>query len=359
MRLIKLFLANIFIMLLCGCGNDLRRAEELYLQSQTATLEASNTLDDPLGEAIGILESHLSRNHDDPAGTLLLWRCYLRAGHPRAQAMHENMRRMPEPMHKILPDEIRREPDAQMRERMVYLLGEIATTQQIKALIKILENDREINVQRAAAEMLARIGDERAVSPLLGRLLAEQSAVRHYACRALASFPLPEVIDALFSCLQNPSEAADVRYQAAQSLAAIGKAAFYGKVDLMQRLERLQQEDGPVHTRLLAAYALAALGQNSGLDLAMTHARSEDVYLRGLAIIVLGHIGDKKALPFLTEALLHGNKVLRLQAAEALGRLGDVKALPSLHKALDDPHDAVRDAARQSINKIKAENSGK
>ncbi|MGH7454153.1 MAG: HEAT repeat domain-containing protein [bacterium] len=45
---------------------------------------------------------------------------------------------------------------------------------------------------------------------------------------------------------------------------------------------------------------------------------------------------------------------MRLQAAEALGRLGDAKALPTLYKALDDPSDAVRDAANQSINRIKA-----
>jgi HEAT repeat protein len=44
-----------------------------------------------------------------------------------------------------------------------------------------------------------------------------------------------------------------------------------------------------------------------------------------------------------------------LQAAEALGRLRDAKALPSLYKALDDPSEAVRAAANQSINKIKSQ----
>jgi HEAT repeat protein len=102
---------------------------------------------------------------------------------------------------------------------------------------------------------------------------------------------------------------------------------------------------------------LAALGRDSGYELAMANANNDDAYLRGLAIITLGYIGNYQALPYLTEALQYGNKALRLQAAEALGRLGDAKALPSLYKALDDPSDAVREAANQSINKIKAQSA--
>lgn len=356
----RVIAALILFLLLNACGGDLRRAEKLYLQAQTVNPEVNNAFADPLGEAIGILESYLSRNHDEPAGTLLLWRCYLRAAHPRAQAMYETMRRMPERMRELLPDEIRREPDKQMRERMVYLLGEIATEQEVAPLIKILEQDQQTGVQRAAAEVLGRIGNADAIPPLLRKLGAEQSAVRYYACRALSSFPQSEVCEALLACLQNTIEAEEVRHQAAQSLATIGRAEFNGQSALLQQLERLlQNQSQPASTRLLAASTLAALGHHSGFDLAMASAHSDDVYLRGLAIITLGYIGDEKALPFLTDALQNGNKALRLHAAEALGRLGDMKALPNLYKALDDTNEAVREAARQSINKIKAQGTHK
>jgi HEAT repeat protein len=210
-------------------------------------------------------------------------------------------------------------------------------------------------VQRAAAEVLARLGNADAIPPLLRKLLAENPAVRYYACRALASFPRPEVTVVLLAHMQDTKEEPDVRHQAAQSLAAIGMTNFSGNAALVEQLEQLlHSSTEPVSTSLLAGSALAVLGNHAGFDLAMRHATSKDVYLQGLAIITLGFIGDKKALPFLAEALQNGNKALRLYAAEALGRIGDVKALPSLYKALDDPNEAVREAARLSINKIRA-----
>jgi HEAT repeat protein len=356
MKAIKFFLVLTVLPLLCACNDDLRKAEELYRRAKNIHRDDAATRADPLGEAIQILEGYLSRNHDDPAGTLLLWRCYLQAGHPRAQAMEENMRRMPKRMSKVFYGEARREPDEEMRARMVYLFGALDTGKEVAPLIKILERDRSINVQRAAAEVLAQRGAGAAIPVLLQKLGAEPPAARSYACRALAPFPQPEVVAAVLARLEDGEEAPDVRHQAAHALALMGQKQFKGKDELLQQLERLlQNHSQPDNTRLLAASALAALGQASGHDLAMIYANAGDPYLRGLAIITLGYIGDNQALPYLTDALLYGNKALRLQAAEALGRLGDAKALPTLYKALDDPSDAVRDAANQSITRIKAQ----
>jgi HEAT repeat protein len=269
--------------------------------------------------------------------------------------MYENMKGMPEVMRRILPSAIRKEKDELMRERMVNLFGDIATEHEVAPLIHILEIDENTKVQQAAAEVLARLGDAAAAPPLLKKLSSAQPTERFYASRVLSSFPRPEVAAALFSHLENPQETPEVRHQAAQSLAAIIRMGFNDDDTFVQQLEQLLQDQAqPLSTKLLAALTLAALGHHSGYDLAMTNARSADTYLRGLAIIILGYIGDKEALPFLTDALQYGNKALRLQAAEALGRLGDAKALPSLYKALDDPSDAVREAAQKSINTIKA-----
>jgi HEAT repeat protein len=155
--------------------------------------------------------------------------------------------------------------------------------------------------------------------------------------------------------LKDFQEIPEVRQQAAQSLAQICRQRFDGKEALLLQLEQFVHDEAcPLLTRLLVASTLAALGQTTGYDLAMAGAASADPFMRGVAIITLGHIGDHQALPYLTDALAYGNKALRLQAAEALGRLGDAKALPSLYKALDDPSEAVRAAANQSIAKIKS-----
>jgi len=355
MKLTRFFLFLAAVFLFGACSADWREAETLYRQAQNLNLKTASALTDPLGEAIEILEGHLARHADDPAATLLLWRCYLQAGHPRAQAMGDNMRKMPEPMRRIFPKEIRREPDERMREQMINLFGEIAVAQDAAALIKILEKDGSTNVQRAAAEVLAQIHATEAIPSLLRKLPTGQPAVRLYACRALSSFPQPQVTTALVSRVVDHRESPEVRQQAAQSLAKICQYEFDGRDNLLRQLRRLLQDDaGAVMTRLLAASALAALGHNAGYDLAMTCATSADPFMRGVAIITLGYIGDHHALPYLTSALEQGNKALRLQAAEALGRLGNARALPSLYKALDDPSEAVRAAANQSIVKIKA-----
>jgi HEAT repeat protein len=354
----KFFFILTTVFFLAACDSELRKAETLYQQSQSLHLKEASTFTDPLGEAIRILESYLARNPDEPRATLLLWRCYLQAGHPRAQALGDNMREIPEAMRRIFPAAIRRELDSIMRERMVCLFGEIATPAEAKALIKILERDNATNVQRAAADVLARINAAAAVQPLLRKLPASQPAVRLYACRALSSFPHPEVTQALVSRLQDFQEVPEVRQQAAQSLAQMCQRQFEGKTILLQQLEQLQRDEAyPLLTRLLVASTLAALGQTTGHDLAMACATSTDPFMRGVAIITLGYIGDHQALPHLTDALANGNKALRLQAAEALGRLGNAKALPSLYKAMDDPSEAVRAAANQAISKIKT--SGK
>lgn len=358
MKLIKFFLPFSALLLLNACSSELQKAGQLYQQSNNIHLEAGSALSDPLGEAIELLEGYLSRNHDEPRATLLLWRCYLKAGHPRAQAMYDNMKQMPEAICKVFASAIRREPDEQMRERMVYLLGELATADEVVPLLQILEQDRSAVVQSAAADVVAKLGAAKAIPSLLHKLGTAQPELRDYACRALSAFPTSEVVEALLYRLRDLDEAPEVRHQAAHSLGRMRHSEFDGKAKLHQQLDALLQDQSqPITTRLLAAYALAALGRETGYALAMANANNGDAYLRGLAIITLGYIGNYQALPYLTEALQYGNKALRLQAAEALGRLGDAKALPSLYKALDDPSDAVREAANQSINKIKAQSA--
>lgn len=355
MKPIKLFLLLAALLACSACEGDLQKAKTLYRQSQTVEIKTTAPLADPLGEAIALLESYLARNPDHGTATLLLWRCYIQTGHPRAQAMSDHILRMPEKMRRIFPREILREADDGRREQMVYLFGKIATRQEAGALIGILEKDRSTNVQRAAAEVLAQINAAAAVPSLLRKLPTTQPAVRLYACRALSSFPQPQVTTALISRLVDNQEAPEVRQQAAQSLAQICQQDFHERdATMLQLRELLENETGPTLTRLLVASTLAALGQTLGYDLAMKCAASADPFMRGVAIITLGYIGDQQALPYLTDALEYGNKALRLQAAEALGRLGQQKALPSLYKALNDPSDAVREAAKAAIAKIKA-----
>lgn len=338
-----------------ACGDsDYDRAEALYNLSRNGQQPAPQEFSEPLSQAIQLLENFLARNHDEPRGTLLLWRCYLRAGHPRARAMHESIVRNAESMRHVLPDEIEKEDDPYMRERMVRLLGEIATVQEVKALTGILTDDPHPLVQQAVAQVLAQLRDERAVKPLLAKAHEGDVVTRAAACRALAVFPRPQVTSTLLTLVVDSTEAAEVRESAAFSLAEIAALQSNVRRDLQPKLEKiLARPVAPFATQLLAALILAILGNDSGYHTAFAHVSSNDVFLRGLAVTTLGYIGSTQTVHLIAAVVGHDNPKLRQQAAEALGNIGDMRGLPSLYRAMDDPVEAVRLAAQKSIDKIR------
>ncbi|MGH7492484.1 MAG: HEAT repeat domain-containing protein [bacterium] len=344
-----------------ACGHsDYDRAEVLYKHSRNGKPPAPQEYSEPISQAIQLLESFLARNHDEPRGTLLLWRCYLRAGNPRAQAMHESILRNAESMRQVLPDEIEKEDDPYMRERMVRLLGEIATVEEVKALTGILADDPHPLVQQAVAQILARLRDDRAIKPLLAKARAGDVVTRAAACRALAAFPQPPVSTTLLSMVVDSTEAADVRESAAFSLAEIATLQSNVRRELLPKLEIiLTRPLAPFATQLLAALILAILGDDSGYQTAFAHVSSNDVFLRGLAVTTLGHIGSAQTVHLIAAAVGDDNPKLRQQAAEALGNIGDMRGLPSLYRAMDDPVEPVRLAAQKAIDKIRRDTSSK
>ncbi len=343
-------------LLAAACGDtDYDRAAVLYDQSRNGQA-AQQGYSEPISQAIQLLENFLARNHDDPHGTLLLWRCYLRAGNPRAQAMHESILRNAASMRTVLPGEIQDDSDPYMRERMVQLLGEIATAEEVRPIIDILEEDPHPAVQQAVAQVLAKLRDERAVKPLLAKARAGEATIRASACRALSVFPQPAVTITLFDLVVDSTEAAEVRESAGFSLAQIAGLQANLRRELLPKLEQiLNRPTAPFTTQLLAALILAVLGNDSGYRAAFANVSSNDVFLRGLAITTLGYIGAPQTVHLVAAAVDHDNPRLRQQAAEALGNLGDMRGLPSLYRAMDDPVEAVRLEAQKAIDKIRRE----
>ena len=351
-----------FTLLAVACGNsDYDRAEALYNESRNGQpASPQQEYLEPISQAIQLLEGFLARNHDDPRGTLLLWRCYLRAGHPRAQAMHESILRNAEAMRRVLPDEIENDGDPYMRERMVQLLGEVATSDEVKALVSILAHDPHPVVQQAVTRVLATLRDERAIKPLLAATRQGDALTRAAACRGLAAFPQPHVAQALFALLVDSTEAAEVRESAGFALAEIAALQSHIRHELVPKLEKiLARPAAPFATQLLAALILAMLGNDSGYHAAFTHVSSNDLFLRGLAVTTLGYIRSPQTVHLVAAALEHDSPKLRQQAAEALGNLGDMRGLPSLYRAMDDPVEAVRVTSQKSIDKIRRDTSPK
>ena len=80
--------------------------------------------------------------------------------------------------------------------------------------------------------------------------------------------------------------------------------------------------------------------------------RNEDLIVRGRAALMLGKIGDARAVGPLIEALDAPGFQTPLYAAQSLGKLGDPRAIPPLLRLLDTDHDKFREAARESLTRL-------
>jgi len=100
-----------------------------------------------------------------------------------------------------------------------------------------------------------------------------------------------------------------VRIEAVRSLAALGVPAI---APLMQVFR-----EGDIRSRTGAMEALWMLGQPATTPLIMV-LKDEQVDVRKRAVLLLGEIGDQKAVDHLTGMLTDENPVVRKEAFEAL-----------------------------------------
>jgi len=78
----------------------------------------------------------------------------------------------------------------------------------------------------------------------------------------------------------------------------------------------------------------------------------EDLIVRGRAALMLGKIGDARAVIPLIQALEAPGHQTPLFAAQSLGRLGDPRAIPPLLRMMETNRDTVREAAQEALQKL-------
>lgn len=78
----------------------------------------------------------------------------------------------------------------------------------------------------------------------------------------------------------------------------------------------------------------------------------EDLIVRGRAALMLGKLGDARAVDPLIRALDTPGFQITLNAVEALGKLGDPRAIEPLKRFLNTDHEKYREAAQVALNKL-------
>lgn len=107
-------------------------------------------------------------------------------------------------------------------------------------------------------------------------------------------------------------------------------------------------------TRRTAVMKLGMAGGDDAIRALIMAVKNnnEDLIVRGRAALMLGKLGDLRAVDSLIQALDAPGHQTPLYAAQALGKLGDSRAIPSLLSAAATGNDKVREAAQQSLKRL-------
>ena len=198
-------------------------------------------------------------------------------------------------------------------------------------------------------------------SALLVQALADPSAqVRAEAAMALRNRQGPTVDQALTRAFNDPNELVRQRV-------AIACSASCRSPEGIRALVRHALEDPVQMVASTAASGVASLHASEDPALIPTvkaaveasapaQLADSDAQRRARAAIVLGGIGDTRAIPVLEQVAAESSEPRRrLKAIYALGEIGDASAVPVLQARLADPatavyaHDALRRAATRQV----------
>jgi len=234
---------------------------------------------------------------------------------------------------------VRLEPVTDQAE--LVLLEEEKVKDEIEIQIDLLK-DPDWVVRREAAITLGEMGDERCVEPLCRALRDGDWQVREVAIEGLGQIGSPAV-ELLIRLLRDW----DVRKYA---IAALGKIRDERVLDpLMLQLRNDEFKDDALN-------ALVELGQPA-LSRLIKALKDKDENIRKQAVLALGRIKEAEAIEPLIEMLGDGDWFTRLTAAAALEAIGDERGREAIKPLMKDPDMVVRMRVERILGKWKKQSA--
>jgi bilin biosynthesis PecE protein len=145
-----------------------------------------------------------------------------------------------------------------LRRQAARALGQLKNPQAVPALIAALECDTDVRLREAAIASLAAIGDQKAVTPLLGLLQSDQEQPYEALIEALATLKVWSVRPEIEQFLKHPSER--VQCAAARYMYLLTQQPQY-----MERIiQNLNHEN--MYLRWAAVFDLGAVGHQQAIQ---------------------------------------------------------------------------------------------
>ncbi|GAB4420427.1 MAG: hypothetical protein Kow002_08810 [Anaerolineales bacterium] len=214
----------------------------------------------------------------------------------------------------------------------------------LPALTESLRGDHPL-VRRHVAEILGKIKDPASVPVLLEALQGEFFTVRARAAIALGNIGDKRAIQPLTELLKDP--------EAEARIGAVTALGNFNEPSTFDNMADLLLEDPHIEVRQAAAKALGRTRHPQALRYLMAALADPFWWYEreSEASILLDAIHGMGALAFdaLLEALGESEGTVRRFAAILLGRLGDQRAIEPLRMALYDTHFEVGRAAAEAL----------
>lgn len=201
--------------------------------------------------------------------------------------------------------------------------------------------------RRVAAEHLGKLGDARAIEPLIhasGRGGGERA--KSAAITALARIGKPAIPLLVETILHDRKS----KFRRASAAAALG---LIGDGTTIPHLLKATK-DPSIDVRLHAVVALARTRDSAAIPYLIKALSDESGGVRIQAASALGLVRSRKAVGPLIKALRDEKWYVRQHAARSLGLIGDKRATGPLSSSLMDPRPAVAADARQALERLRA-----
>ncbi len=207
-----------------------------------------------------------------------------------------------------------------------------------------LFTDPDVKQHWALCDTLGKLGDVRAVGPLIAETQRDDGMIRLLAIEALGKIAAnstergeSDAVPALLALLQR-EDYRELRQTIVEAL-----SAWQDPRSLTPLLALLESQDAAGDVKIAVITSLGQLGDRRAVPALISHVQhSEQDEMRWQAIRALGKIGDLQALDVLIDCLNDPIGVISASACDALGQIGDARAVEPLLRALSDTDTIAR-----------------
>lgn len=234
-------------------------------------------------------------------------------------------------------------------DNIIFTLGKIGGDEVVPILLLIL-SDETNERQFRAAEALGRLGDERAIEPLIQALYESDAAdVVGRAAWALGQISakqgVPALIETLYEAYDNDPGYSSELPAVIEALGRIGDKRAVEPI--IETLDSTRPE-----VKIAAAIALRKIGDEQAANALVPLLNHTSPDVRRAGVSALRKLGNEDAVEGLISCLQDNNQIIRAMATEALSRIGDSRSTDALIQALYDDRNRIRKAAARGLVKI-------